>query len=122
MRQQLHNLRQKPEHVRQKYAFAAAGTVTLAIFMMWGTALIVSKPLAYKPPQNEVQQEKRQNPLQHFTQSFQTGLAGVTASFEDVQNVAEQGRYEGEARLEIVETGRSSSFEEESERETVYTF
>lgn len=122
MRRQLHNLRQKPEQVRQKYAFMAAGTATLAIFLVWGTTLVLSKPLAYNAGDEPQQQEATESPFQQFTQSFQTGLAGVGASFEDVQNVAEQGRFEGEARLEIVETERSSSIEEENERETVYTF
>lgn len=122
MRKHLQNIRQKPQHVRQKYAFTAAGTITLAIFLMWGTALVVSKPLAYNANE-EPMQEVAENPFESFAQSFQTGLAGVTASFEDVQDLTEQGRYEGEARLEIIETGRSSSIEEEeNERETVYTF
>lgn len=121
MRKHLQNIRQKPLHVRQQYAFATAGTVTLAIFFMWGTALVVSKPLAYNANE-EPMQEVANNPFESFAQSFQTGLAGVTASFEEVQSTAEQGRYEGEARLEIIETGRSSSIEDKNERETVYTF
>lgn len=120
MRTTLHNLRQKPEHVRKKYAYTTAAVISLSIFFVWGTAMVISKPLAYKPPVEEAQETNERKPFQELTKAFQTGLAGVGASLEEVQSVSE-GRYEGDARLEIVETGRSTTIEEE-ERETVYTF
>tara|TARA_B100000745_G_scaffold298180_1_gene246348 strand:- start:2135 stop:2500 length:366 start_codon:yes stop_codon:yes gene_type:complete len=121
MKQQLHNLRQKPEHVRKQYAYTSAAAVTLSIFMIWGVTMVVTKPLAYKGTTEAT--EERGNPISELASTFKTGLAGAAASIEEVSAELEApGQYEGEARLEIVETGRSSTIDEEPERETVLTF
>lgn len=117
MRAKLHEIRQKPEHVRKKYAYTSAAAITLSIFMIWGVTMVVAKPLAYKPT---AQQEVNTHPISDLANTFQAGFAGAAASFEDITEEV-PGQYEGEARLEIVETGRSSTIEEE-ERDTVLTF
>lgn len=122
MKQQLHNLRQKPEHIRKQYAYTSAGAVALSIFMIWGVTMVVTKPLAYKGAGEEVKEQI--NPISDLASTFKTGLAGAAASIEEVSAELEApGQYEGEARLEIVETGRSSTIDDaEEERDTVLTF
>lgn len=121
MKQQLENLRSKPEHVRKQYAYTSAGVIALSIFMIWGVTMVVAKPLAYKGG-NEAREEQA-NPLVDLAATFKTGLAGAAASLEDVtKEVESQGQYEGEARLEIVETDRSSTIDDEPKRETELTF
>lgn len=120
MMKHLENLRSKPEHVRKRYAYTSAATIALSIFMMWGVTMVVAKPLAYKggnePAKNQV------NPIKDLTATFKTGFAGAAASLDSVKaDLEPQGQYEGEARLEIVETDRSSTIEEK-ERDTVLTF
>ena len=122
MKKQLENLRAKPEHIRKQYAYTSAGAIALSIFMIWGVTMVVAKPLAYKG--GEEVDQNQVNPISDLAATFKTGLAGAAASIEDVSKELEtQGRYEGEARLEIVETGRSSTIEDtEKERDTVLTF
>jgi len=121
MKQQLNNLRQKPEHIRKQYAYTSAAAVSLSIFMIWGVTMVVTKPLAYKGTNEPT--ENRPHPIADLASTFKTGLAGAAASIEDVSKEIEApGQYEGEARLEIVETGRSSTIDEEKERDTVLTF
>ncbi|XKT75116.1 MAG: hypothetical protein ACJKSS_03065 [Patescibacteria group bacterium UBA2103] len=117
MRKTLHEIRQKPEHVRKKYAYTSAAAISLSIFMIWGVTMVVAKPLAYKPVG---EQESNTHPISDLANTFQAGFAGAAASFEDLSQEA-PGQYEGEARLEIVETDRSSTIEEK-ERDTVLTF
>lgn len=120
MRKQFQNLRQKPEHVRKKYAYGTAATVSLSIFLIWGVTMVVAKPLAYNP-ETQQQRQQSQHPVADLANTFKTGFAGVAASFQETTNEI-QNQYEGEARLEIVETERSSTIEEEQEREEVLRF
>lgn len=81
--------------------------------------MVVAKPLAYKGGDTTVQTQS--HPIADLASTFKTGFAGAAASFEDVSGEI-QNQYEGEARLEIVETDRSSTIEEKVERDTVLTF
>ena len=114
MKRYLEHLRQKPEHVRQKYAYGIAGGITLAIFMMWGVHMVISAPLAYRPDPGarDRAQTTTSDPIAELRNTFQTGFAGVTASFEAIQQATEPGRYEGEARLEVVGEVREEAQEE----------
>jgi hypothetical protein len=88
--------------------------------MIWGVTMVVAKPLAYKGGNEDTKNSV--NPVKDLAATFKTGLAGAAASLDDVQAQLEpQGQYEGEARLEIVETDRSSTIEDK-ERDTVLTF
>lgn len=121
MKQQLQNLRNKPEHIRKQYAYTSAGAIALSIFMIWGVTMVVTKPLAYKGVESETQNQV--HPIVDLASTFKTGFAGAAASIEEVSKEIEaQGQYEGEARLEIVETGRDSTIDQEKERDTVLTF
>ena len=119
MKKQLEHIKKQPEHVRRQYAYTTAGALTLSIFLIWGVTMVVARPLAYQGGSPAPQET---NPITDLAGTFQSGLAGVTASFEDLSETVEQGRFEGEARLEIVDTEVSSTIEEEPERETVLTF
>jgi len=119
MKKHLDNIRSKPEHVRKQYAYTSAAAVSLSIFMIWGVTMVVAKPLAYKGGDTTVQTQS--HPIADLASTFKTGFAGAAASFEDVSGEI-QNQYEGEARLEIVETDRSSTIEEKVERDTVLTF
>ena len=105
MRKTLENLRSKPAHIRERIAYMSAAGVTMGVFAVWAVSFVVTQPLSLNtnPPQP---QEKTTNPLADLAGNLQTGFAGVAASLEDVPEEP-QTQYEGEARLEVVDTYRA---------------
>ncbi len=110
MRKHLHKLQQQPEHVRIRYAYVSAGIITLFIFSLWVTSIVVTKPFAYNKDgeQNTNIFAEDQNTLKDFAGTFKTGLANVSTGLESIQVPSQT---EGPARLEIVETKRSSTID-----------
>lgn len=117
MRKTIQKLQKKPAHVRERIAFGAAGTISGAIFIMWGVAFMAADPFAYEPVPT---QSQAANPFVELSRSFQAGLAGVTASLEETQQEIDS-RQEGEARLEIVNTITPPE-QQEPQRTEVLTF
>lgn len=104
------NLKKKPEHVRVRYAYTTAGIITLLISLVWVTALVVTKPFAYKNDSTDTNLfAEEQSAFQDLTGTLKSGLANVNSGIEQIKEV---GQNEGPARLEIVETKRSSTVQE----------
>lgn len=119
MKQTLRTLQQKPAHVRERIAYVTAGIGTLAIFAVWMVTFITTQPLSVNTQKAERTQTG--NPFAELTQSIQTGFAGAAAAIDDFQELEEtQTQFEGEARLEVVETYRVP--EEEQGRTDSVTF
>lgn len=104
MRRTLKNLQNKPEHVRERIAYMSAGVGTLGIFAVWMIAFITTQPLSLNTNIEERQQQE--NPFRELTQSFQTGFAGAAAALEELDTEVPT-QFEGEPRLEVVETQRT---------------
>ena len=124
MKKLLHNLRQKPESVRKQYAYTSAGVASLAILLVWGVTMVAAQPFAYKSGGgNETlvsnpEPEQRGNPIQELAAVLQSGIAGATASFEEINNEA-QKQYEGEARLEVVGPKEEEEVQDETQPNVV---